>query len=50
MTHYDRRQSPVSMADCFALATARRERATLITGDAALARAARAEFVDVVEL
>jgi uncharacterized protein with PIN domain len=49
-THYDPRKSPLSLADCFALATARCEGATLITGDAALAGAARAESVNVVEL
>ena len=48
--HYARETSALSMADCIALATARREAASLATLDAALARAARAEGVEVIGL
>jgi len=48
--YYDRSRAALSMADCVALATARREKATLVTGDRALARAARAEGVPLVAL
>jgi len=48
--HYDRRTAALSIADCVALATARREGATLATTDTALARIARVEDVAVVAL
>jgi PIN domain nuclease of toxin-antitoxin system len=47
--HYDRQRSPLSLADCFLLASA----ATgdgVATSDEPVARAARAEGVDVVAL
>lgn len=47
--HYDRKSSPLSLADCFALA-AGIEDGALATADAPLAAAARAEGVDVVAL
>jgi len=48
--YYDRSTAALSMADCIALATATAEEATLVTGDPALARAARAEAVTLVAL
>ncbi len=48
--HYHRTTAAVSMADCVGLATARRETATLVTGDGALAQAARVEGVSVIGL
>jgi PIN domain nuclease of toxin-antitoxin system len=47
--HYRRRQSELSLADCIALATAR-PGDQLATADRPLARAARAEEIDVVAL
>lgn len=48
--YYSRRTDRLSLADCVALATARREAAGLATADAALARAARAEELPLVAL
>lgn len=48
--HYDRATRALSMADCVALATARRENAQLATAEAPLAAAARAESVAVIAL
>jgi PIN domain nuclease of toxin-antitoxin system len=47
--HYDRKTSPLSLADCFALAAAVRDGA-LATADPPLAAAAREEAVDVMAL
>ena len=47
---YDRRTSPLSMADCVALATARSLSDPLATSDPPLAKAARAEGVEIVPL
>ncbi len=47
---YDRRTSPLSMADCVALATARSFDDPLATSDPPLATAARAEGVEIVPL
>ncbi len=48
--HYDRKTSPLSMADCAALATAIALGEPLATSDPHLAAAARAEGVTVVSL
>ena len=48
--HYDRKTSPLSMADCAALATAAALGEPLATSDPPLAAAARAEGVTVVAL
>jgi ribonuclease VapC len=48
--HYDRRDAPLSMADCVCLATAVRLAASLATTDRALARTARGLGVDVMAL
>ena len=48
--HYDRRSSPLSMADCVALATAVVIDDALATSDQPLAAAARAENVTVLPL
>ena len=48
--HYDRRASPLSMADCIALATARQRGEPLATSDPPLAAAARAEGVAIIGL
>lgn len=48
--HYDRKTSPLSLADCACLATAIALSANLATSDEALARAARASGVEVIEL
>ncbi len=48
--YYARAQSALSMADCIALATARREGAQVATTDTAFAGAARAEGVPLVAL
>ncbi len=48
--HYDRRASPLSMADCIALATAIALQEALATSDRPLAAAALVEGVDVLGL
>lgn len=48
--YYDRRTSPLSMADCVVLATALVRSETLATSDPALATAALAEGVQVAAL
>jgi predicted nucleic acid-binding protein len=48
--HYHRTRMPLSLADCICLATAIKLKAALATSDAALARAARAEGVEVTAL
>jgi ribonuclease VapC len=48
--HYHRRRMPLSLADCICLATAIKLEAALATCDAALARTARAEGVQVIAL
>ena len=48
--HYDRKSSPLSMADCVALATAIVIDDALATSDQPLAAAARAENVTVLPL
>ena len=48
--HYDRKASPLSMADCIALATALLLREALATSDGPLAAAAVIEGVDVLGL
>lgn len=48
--HYHRTRMPLSLADCICLATAITLEAALATSDAALARAARAEGVEVIAL
>lgn len=48
--HYDRKSSPLSMADCVALATAVVIDDVLATSDQPLASAARAENVTVLPL
>lgn len=48
--YYDRSTAALSMADCVAVATATSEDATLVTGDSALVRVARAENVSVIGL
>jgi predicted nucleic acid-binding protein len=48
--HYDRKTSPLSMADCIALATATVLHETLATSDGPLAAAAVIEGVDVLGL
>lgn len=48
--HYDRRDRPVSLGDCLALATAMREGEALATADPPLIAAAREEGVAVVPL
>lgn len=48
--HYDRRTSPLSMADCVALAPAASLHEALATSDPPLAAAAQAEGVAVVPL
>ena len=48
--HYDRRASPLSMADCIALATSIVLQETLATSDGPLAAAALIEGVDVLGL
>jgi PIN domain nuclease of toxin-antitoxin system len=48
--HYDRGTRPVSLADCFLLAHAFVNDEPVVTSDAPLAAAARAERVDVVAL
>jgi PIN domain nuclease of toxin-antitoxin system len=47
--HYDRRSSPLSLADCFALAAAAQD-GSLATADPPLAAAARAEDIDLLPL
>lgn len=47
--HYHRRDRDVSLADCFALATALPDR-DVATSDSAVARIARAEGLDVIAL
>ena len=48
--HYDRKTSPLSMADCVALATARSVNEPLATADPPLAAAARAIGVAILPL
>ncbi len=48
--HYDRNSSPLSMADCIALATALVLQEPLATADRTLATAARAEGIAVLPL
>jgi PIN domain nuclease of toxin-antitoxin system len=48
--HYDRQSANLSLADCFCLATAIKLEAAVATADPALARAARAEGVEVIAL
>ena len=48
--HYDRKTSPLSMADCFGLATAAALGEPLATSDPPLAAAAHAEGVTVIGL
>ena len=48
--HYDRRVSPLSLADCVALATSLALDTTLVTGDGPLAVAAEAEGAGTVSL
>jgi predicted nucleic acid-binding protein len=48
--HYDRKTSPLSMADCVALATAVVLREPIATSDPPLAAAARLEGVTVIPL
>jgi PIN domain nuclease of toxin-antitoxin system len=48
--HHHRRNSPMSMADCVALATAVRLRQPVVTADVPLARVAALEGCDVVAL
>jgi len=48
--HYDRRTSPLAMADCVALATAMALGEPLATSDPPLAAAARAEGVVIIGL
>ena len=48
--HYDRKTSPLSMADCIALSTATVLHETLATSDGPLAAAAVIEGVDVLGL
>jgi predicted nucleic acid-binding protein len=48
--HYDRRTSPLSMADCVALATSLSLAQPLATSDPALAAAARLEGAAVIGL
>ncbi len=48
--HYRRVENDLSMADCIALAVARREQARLATADVALVRTAREEGVEVIPL
>jgi len=48
--HYDRQTSPLSMADCVALATAMQLREPLATSDPPLALAAQVEEVRIVAL
>ena len=48
--HYDRQTSPLSMADCIALATAMRAREPLATSDPPLAAAAHKEGVAIIAL
>ena len=43
--HYDKKTSPLSLADCFLLAIAKAARASLATSDPPLAAAARTEDV-----
>ena len=47
--HYHARRSPLSLADCVCLAAAARESA-IATADGALARAGRAEKIEVIAL
>jgi hypothetical protein len=47
--HYHRRDRDVSLADCFAIATAVPD-ADVATSDTAIARVARAEGLDVIAL
>ncbi len=47
---YDRKTSPLSLADCLALATARALQTALATSDGPLAAAARHENCDVIAL
>ena len=47
---YERRTSPLSMADCVALATARALEEPLATSDPALAAAAKASGVPIIKL
>lgn len=48
--HYDRRQRPISLADCVALATARTLEQPLATSDPALVAVARSEGGEVIGL
>jgi len=48
--HYHRESSPLSMADCVALAVAAALQEPLMTSDRPLAEAARAEGVEVLPL
>jgi PIN domain nuclease of toxin-antitoxin system len=48
--HYDRGSATLSLADCFCLATAMKLEAAVATADPALARAARAEGIEVIPL
>ena len=48
--HYDRKTSPLSMADCVALATSLSLAQPLATSDPALAAAARVEGVAIIAL
>ena len=48
--HDDRGSATLSLADCFCLATAMKLEATVATADPALARAARAEGIEVIPL
>jgi PIN domain nuclease of toxin-antitoxin system len=48
--HYDRNQSPLSLADCACLATAIALKTDLATTDTALAAAARADGLEVIAL
>lgn len=49
LQHYDRRRSPLSMADCFLLAAAN-EREGIATSDPPVAAAARVEGIEVIPL
>ena len=48
--YYRKRQCEISLGDCFALALAKRRRASLATSDPDLASAARSEGVAIVPL
>ena len=48
--HYKRAQGSLSMADCIALATAKEQGSTLMTGDRMMIDVARAEEIEIAEL